>query len=159
MRITDQYLWNIVFTLFFLALVVMGAVIIDGESTKGIGQLVMMDYVLMTLATWRVIRLVVYDGVFKWFREQFYDAKETRGGVVLEKPVSGPRRTLADLISCPWCFGVWAAAMVTFFYLMFSWAFYPVLFLAVAAVATFMQLLANLIGHKAEQLKRENERY
>lgn len=159
MRITDQYLWNIVFTLFFLALVVMGAVIIDGESTKGIGQLVMMDYVLMTLATWRVIRLVVYDAVFKWFREQFYDAKETRGGVVLEKPVSGPRRTLADLISCPWCFGVWAAAMVTFFYLMFSWAFYPVLFLAVAAVATFMQLLANLIGHKAEQLKRENERY
>lgn len=157
MRITDQYFWNVIFLVFFLCLVFMGAVILDGEAYKTYENLLLTDYILIALASFRIIRMVVYDKIFAFFREQFYDATEYKGKVVLVKPESGPRRTLADLLTCPWCFGVWATAMVSFFYLLTPYAFFPVLFLAISAVASFLQILANLIGWKAEQVKLDVE--
>ena len=77
--------------------------------------------------------------------------------MVLEKPKSGPRRTLADLLSCPWCFGIWAAATVVFFYELTPYAYYPILMLAIAGAGTFLQLAANMVGWKAEQLKHDTE--
>lgn len=157
-RITDQYFWNFVFVLFFLAFVVMGMIILNTESRISPEGLTFFDITLITLATFRVIRLVVYDAITKFFREQFWDVKETKMGLMLEKPVAGPRRTLADLMSCPWCIGIWAAATITFFYLWTPYSFFPVLFLAVSAVATTLQLLANMIGWQSEKLKQESER-
>jgi Protein of unknown function (DUF1360) len=157
LRITDQYFWNFVFSIFFLALVAMAAIILESESRIRLNELVLADYVLITLASWRLTRLFVYDAITKFFREQFWDLKKVGKGFALEKPKIGPRRTLADLLSCPWCFGVWATAMVTFLYLISSYMVYPVLILALSGVATFLQLLSNLVGHKAEQLKQEVE--
>lgn len=158
MRITDQYLWNIIFSLFFTVLVVLGIIILDSEAYREWADLTLVDYFLMTFASWRLIRLFVYDAVTKFLREQFYDVEKVKGGTLLKKPEKGPRRTLADLFSCPWCFGVWATALIVFLYMMYAWAIYPVAFLAVSAVATYLQLLANLTGHRAEQLKNQNER-
>jgi hypothetical protein len=157
MRITDQYFWNIVFTIFFLGFVFMGNVILESESYRTFDALNVYDYLIMILAAFRLTRLVVYDKITAFFREQFYDVVESRAGYTLEKPSHGPRRTLADLLSCPWCFGVWAGATVSFFYLLTPYAFYPILILAISAPATLMQLTANMIGWKAEQLKRDVE--
>lgn len=157
MRITDQYFWNVAFSIFFLALVFMGVVILESEAYKDMANLTLVDYVLMALASFRVIRLVVYDKITAFFREQFYDVNPTKTKMALEKPATGPRRTLADLLTCPWCFGVWAAATVSFFYLLTPYALYPVLLLALSAVASFIQLLSNLIGWKAEQIKQDVE--
>lgn len=157
MRITDQYFWNVIFLLFFICLVFMATVILEGEAYRSYESLTLLDLSLIALASFRIVRLVVYDLIFAFFREQFYDAVEQKGKVTLVKPESGPRRTLADLLGCPWCFGVWSAAMVTFFYLLTPYAFYPTLFLALAAVASFLQVLANLIGWKAEGAKNEVE--
>jgi hypothetical protein len=90
-------------------------------------------------------------------REQFYDVKKIGKGYTLVKPATGPRRTLADLFSCPWCFGLWATASVTFFYLITPYAYFFVLFLALASVASFFQVLTNMIGWQAEKLKDEME--
>jgi hypothetical protein len=78
--------------------------------------------------------------------------------MTLVKPARGPRRTLADLLSCPWCFGMWAAGTVAFFYLLTPYAFFVVLMLAIGALGTLLQLLANMIGWKAEQLKYDVEK-
>jgi hypothetical protein len=43
--------------------------------------------------------------------------------------------------------------MVSFFYLFSPIFFYPILFLALAGVATLLQVSSNLIGWKAEELK------
>jgi len=158
LRITDQYLWNFIFSLFFVVMVVMGSIILNTEAHLAITDLTVWDFALITLATWRLIRLFVYDAVTKFIREQFYDAARIKGGYELTKPTRGPGRTLADLFSCPWCMGVWLSATVTFFYLLTPLAYFPVLFLAIAAVATYLQLLANLTGHAAENLKNKNER-
>jgi hypothetical protein len=157
-RITDQYFWNFVFGVFFLILIIMGAIILETEARVPLAELTLVDYLLITLATWRVIRLFVYDEVTKWLREQFWDVEKVGRARQLVKPKHGPRLTIANLFSCPWCFGVWAATLVTFFYLLTPYAVFPVILLALSAVASFLQLVANLIGHRAEQLKDQNER-
>lgn len=156
-RITDQYFWNVVFGLFFLLLTVMGAIILDTESRIPFAQLTITDFALITFASWRVVRLFVYDTSTKWLREQFMDVKAVGKRFILVKPLTGPRRTLAELFSCPWCFGMWAAASVTFFYLITPYAYYFVLFLSIAALASFLQILSNLVGWHAEKLKTEVE--
>jgi len=156
-RITDQYFWNFVFLCFFLVLIVMGTIILETESRLGYTDLSSIDYILITLASWRLTRFFVSDIITKFIREQFWDIKKNGKEYQLEKPKIGPRRTLADLFDCPWCFGVWATATVLFFYLITPYAVFPVTILALSAVATFLQLLANMIGHRAEQLKRDNE--
>ena len=156
-KITDQYFWNVVFSVFFLGLIIMATIILETESRIPLTELTLTDYVLITLATWRMVRLFVYDAITKFFREQFWDIVKVGKGLELEKPKFGPRRTLADLLSCPWCFSVWAAAMVSFIYLISPYGVYFVLLLAISAAATFLQLLSNLIGHKAEAAKIENE--
>jgi Protein of unknown function (DUF1360) len=156
-RITDQYFWNVVFGLFFLLLAIMGAIILDTETRIPFDKLTLTDFVLISLASWRLIRLFVYDTMTKWLREQFYDVKQVGKKYTLVKPATGPRRTMADLFSCPWCFGLWASASVTFFYLITPYAYFFVLFLALAAVASFLQILTNMIGWHAEKLQDEVE--
>jgi hypothetical protein len=156
-RITEQYIWQVVFSAFFLALVVMGVIILDTESRLAFEELTLIDFALITLATWRLIRLFVYDAITKFIREQFFDTVEGPRGYVLEKPRAGPRRALNELMMCPWCIGVWMAATVTFFYLLTPLAIYPVIFLAVSAVASFLQILSNLVGWQAEKVKKETE--
>lgn len=154
-RITDQYFWNFVFGLFFLLLIIMGAIILETESRIPLSELSLFDFTLITLASWRVTQLFVFDSITKFIREQFYDVKKVGKGFGLVKPTTGPRRTLADLFSCPWCFGLWAAASVTFFYLLFSMFQFFAIFLAISAVATFLQLLTNMVGRQAEKLKED----
>ena len=157
-RITDQYFWNFVFSIFFLLLIIMGAIILETEARIPLTELGLVDYVLITLASWRVIRLFVYDEVMKWLREQFWDVEKVGRVRQLVKPKQGPRLTIANLLSCPWCFGVWAATCVIFFYLLTPYAVFVIVLLAVSAVASFLQILTNMIGHRAEQLKNQNER-
>jgi len=156
-RITDQYFWNVVFILFYIGLLIMAMIILSTEARMAYAELTLFDLVLISLASFRVTRLFVYDGMTKFLREQFYDAKVVRNKVTLVKPTAGPRRTLADLMSCPWCFGVWATTMIVFFYLLTPLATIPTLILAIASIASTLQVFSNMIGWKAEQLKREVE--
>jgi hypothetical protein len=159
MRITDQYFWNFCFATFFASLVVSGVIILEGNERAALHTLTPFEFVILSLATFRLTRLFVYDRITAFFREQFFDAKISKSGIItLEKPKRGPRRTLADLLSCPWCIGVWAGATVVFFYALTPYAWYPVLMLAVSALGTFFQLLSNLVGHRAELLKQDTER-
>lgn len=157
MRITDQYFWNILFLGFFLCIVFLATVILESEAIRPYSTLTLVDYTLIVFASFRLIRLVVYDKITAFFREQFYNLVEYKGQSVLVKPDSGFRRTLADLISCPWCVGPWAVLFVSFFYLLTPYAVYPVFLLALSSVATFLQILVNMLGWKAEQLKRDVE--
>ena len=121
-RLTDQYFWNFVFMVFFIVLIIMGTIILDGEARIPLSELTLTDYVLVTLASWRLTRLFVYDAITKFFREQFFDVVKVGKTFKLEKPKVGPRRTLADLLTCVWCFGMWASATVIFFYLLTPYA-------------------------------------
>ncbi len=157
MRISDQYIWNFLFSLFFASLIISGSIILESVGFRKMAIPSPMEFGILALAALRLTRLFVHDKITAFFREQFYDVVETKTKRLLEKPARGPRRTVADLLSCIWCFGMWAGATVVFFYYLTPYAAFPILFFAVAGAGSILQLLANMIGWKAEELKKEVE--
>lgn len=147
MRFTNQYFWHIIFIFLFI--------LYAGYATYFLRDRLLyvtpFEFIILSLATFRLTRLMVYDRITAFFREQFYNLK---GGKLVE-PERGPRRALNDLVTCPWCFGLWAGATVVFCYYLTPLSWFPILFLAIAGLGAFFQILANMIGWKAEQLKED----
>lgn len=158
-RKEDQNIWNFVFSVFFIA-VLAGVILAIRELTGEFPrEISLFDFVLLSLAAFRITRLIVYDKIARWFRELFADTREfAEDGILFVeiKPYgTGIRHTLHDLLQCPWCIGVWSALIVTFFYFVYPWAWVLILFLAVAGVSSLFQVVANLVGWRAENLKME----
>ncbi len=156
-RITDQYFWSVLFGLFFLLLVIMGSIILSTEMRLSFGDLTIIDYSLITLATWRLVRLFAYDHTTRWLREQFYDLKPQAKGYALEKPKRGVRRALADLFANPWILATWLGAMFIFFYMVSSYAYYFAAFLSVSAVVGFLQTVTQKLEGTKQNAKDDLE--
>lgn len=160
---SSQGIWNFFFGLFFLVLIYLASIILIKVNGSLPTSVNFFDFVLMVLATMRLTRMVVYDKIMKFFRDWFLDEREliSSSGDVLffrDKPIDGPRRTMADLLSCPWCTGVWFAFAVVFFYFLTPYSWFVILALAVGALASFIQVLANMIGWRAEYLKQQTNK-
>lgn len=133
--------WNIWFTVFFLFLAILLTAWLD-TLQKLPSDIRFFDSLLIALAVFRLTRLTVYDAITSYIREWFsHSGENTCCG------------TIHVLITCPWCIGLWYALLVTFFFFATPYAWFPIFFLAVAGSATFLQLLANLIGWHAEGKK------
>jgi len=135
-------LWNTAFGVFFLVIVLMGADWLYGTG-RFAPYIPLGDFLLIALATFRLIRLVSYDIITAFIRD-FLGTYEK--GTFL--------RPLGSLINCPWCSGLWFAFFVTFFYFASPFAWFVILILAIAGVASMFQLTANLLGWSAELKKR-----
>jgi hypothetical protein len=162
MHTDDQGFWNFWFTIIF-GVQLAGATYILLATGKMPTSIPLFDFALVVLATYRLTRLFVYDKITQFVRDWFLIKATVVTGagdmiVTRQKPSHGPRRTLADLLDCPWCFGVWAALFVTFVYFITPIAWYPIFILAVAGLATLVHLTSNMIGWKAELLKKTVER-
>ncbi|HEX8993975.1 MAG TPA: DUF1360 domain-containing protein [Candidatus Paceibacterota bacterium] len=150
----DQNVWNFLFSVLFVALVLASIrhmYVVYGGLPQDI---TFFDLVLIVLAVFRLTRLFVYDMITRFVREWFVrkEIVTTEKGEMVEltQYAKGPLRTISDLLSCPWCTGVWFALPVTYAYFMYDWAWYVILVLAVAGVATLVQITTNLIGWQAE---------
>ncbi|HEY4501745.1 MAG TPA: DUF1360 domain-containing protein [Candidatus Paceibacterota bacterium] len=138
-------IWNFLFSVFFVA--VLALAVWEMREMRG-GFLVAVppfDALIMVFATFRITRLVVYDRIMLWFREFFADRRGAFMAVV------------ADLLQCPWCIGVWAALAVMFAYFVYPWAWSVIFFLALAGAGSLVQVIANAVGWRAENLKKTTE--
>jgi hypothetical protein len=140
-KITDQYFWNLVFLLFYGFLLVMAVIILETESRIALAEITLFDLSLIVLAAWRLTHFFSSDHTTKFLREQLYDLKPTTKSLSLEKPKTGPRRALIDLISSSYSFGLAMTSLVTFFYLLTTYAFYPVVILALSGAVAIIQIL------------------
>ena len=137
------HFWYTTLSLFFVVFATFCYLWLAGNN-KLTTQVPLVDLFLMALAVMRLVRLFTYDIITAFIRNWFVGADP--------QSFLG---TLGMLIHCPWCTGLWFACMVVFFYLATPIAWYAILVLALASVATFFQLLANLIGWKAEIAKQK----
>ncbi|MDB5224431.1 MAG: hypothetical protein JWO43_53 [Candidatus Adlerbacteria bacterium] len=155
----DQNVWNFIFSVFFV-LVLVGVLYAIYLERGGFPTSVsVFDAVLMALASFRITRLVVYDKITRFFREWFVKkilvVNEAGEAVVEIRTIGrGVRHTIYDLLQCPWCIGMWSSLIICGAYFLFPWAWFVILFLALAGAGSFVQILANLIGWKAEGLKQ-----
>src|SRR3989344_9142426 len=158
----NQDFWHFFFAVFFVTLFFIGMWILYRQNGFTPQAISWFDLFLVILASFRLTRLFVYDKIMRFFRNWFMDSRQivTSSGDVLfvrEKPIDGPRRTVSDLLSCPWCTGMWFGFFTTFFYFLTPFAWYAILCLAVAGAASLLQVLANMIGWRAEMVKQKTE--
>jgi hypothetical protein len=157
----DQNFWNF-WLLMLSAILLVAEVWVLDYFGRIPTDIIILDLVLITLATFRLTRLFVYDTIMQFVRDWFLDRKVTYtedNRIIIErkKYQDGFSRAMSDLFSCPWCFGLQAAMLVVFIYYLTPLSWIIILMFAVGGTATFIQLIANATGWKAEYLKRQTE--
>lgn len=154
--------WNILATLLFLALVFLGVDYLKKNSAIP-SYLSFFDFAIITLSVFRLSRLFSYDNVFLFVRELFLDVKRVSfaegGEEHLERvpSVNSVKRILSNLLRCPWCVGIWISLFAFFIYFAFPPTRIFFMILAIAGVASLLQVFTNLIGWSAERKKQEAE--
>lgn len=154
----DQNFWNLIFSALFAVLLGLSLWYFYSAYRVIPRYIPLADFALISLAIFRITRLVVYDKITQFLRDSFLRSRELLGDdgrVYIERSAypGGPLRTISDLLQCPWCTGMWATLVVVFAYYAFAFSWYLILVLAIAAVGNVMQLIANAIGWRAESLK------
>lgn len=137
------HFWNTVFSLFFIVLVVLGITYLAGVG-RIFYDVPIRDVVLMALAIFRLVRLMTYDHITQFIRDWFANAPKNSFG-----------HTVGQLINCPWCTGLWFSFIIVFFYFASIYSWPVILILSLAALASFLQILANSIGWSAEMKKQQ----
>ncbi len=139
------HFWNLMFSLFFAFIFIVGVSWLFGTH-RIFYDVSVRDILLISLATFRLIRLFTYDVITKFIRDSFVEAR--KGTFAF---------TAGELLNCPWCVGLWFSYIVLFFYFATPYAWPVILVLAVAAIASFFQIVANLIGWNAQYRKIETQ--
>ncbi len=140
---TKEKIWNLVSLLVYAALAAATGYFFE-KYGKGFDDVSVWEWVIMALATYRLTRILVYDRIFKAFRD-FIRANERFGLMV----------SLKSLITCPWCAGVWAALGVFVLQYFVPYGYVLNILLSLAGVGTFILVQVNLIGLKNEKTQAE----
>lgn len=156
----DQNFWNFWLLVLSAVILIVEIWILDeyGTLPTSIG---LFDALLVMLATFRSTRLFVYDSIMQFVRDWFLDKTvtitDTEIVVIRKRYLSGFKLAMSGLFSCPWCMGLQMGMFIVFFYYLTPYAWIVIFMFAIAGVATLFQLLANMIGWRAENLKRLTE--
>lgn len=120
--VRGEYLAKIILTTVFLGGF---AFFIIWMLTSGPGldvfRLTTTDLVLLSLATFRLGRLIAYDRVMEPFR-QFFTVTvpdPTGAGDTVEPKGRGFQQSFGQMICCPICAGTWVAALLTYLLYLF----------------------------------------
>ena len=128
----NKAVWNFIFALFYAGLVAASILILYLQN-KLPYSISVFNFILISLATFRLTHLFVYDYITGYIRQYF------------EQFQTGPGKTISNLLSCPWCTGVWVALFVSFFYFITPIAWYVIFIIALAGVGTFIDIIAGRI--------------
>jgi hypothetical protein len=109
-----------------------------------------LDLVLLGLATARVSDIISTDQIMEWLRRPFVKL-ETEEIADREVQVRtgrghGLKRVIGELLTCPWCVGVWVAAFLTYAYFLFPhpiWLF--ILIMAISEIGSIVQTLSTIL--------------
>jgi len=146
-----QKSWNFLATLFYITcFIALGYALtykgLDPQDVK------LRDIALIILATYRLTRLLVFDSIFKIFRD--FVRSKSRYLIFY---------VIREIITCPWCAGVWSAIIIFGIYYLIPFGQFLIILLAISGVASFIVILVNLAGltteekqHRVRELKEES---
>jgi hypothetical protein len=134
----EQHLWHLVTaSMFGIVTVLMISFLISRGKVPS--SIPLFDFFMLTLATFRVTRLLVHDVVLDFVRDLFANAT---GGLAL---------SMHDLLDCPWCTGTWVALFLGFAYFATSLAWSFLLVMAVSGFGTLLTIFASLMTINLEE--------
>jgi hypothetical protein len=148
----QEKFWNFLATLFFIAMVILVGFLMD-KNGKKIDDIKLIDLTMMALATYRLTRILVFDKIFKLFR----DFIRSRSRLYLFF-------VIREIITCPWCAGVWVALVIVVLFFFVPYGKLFIYLMAISGVASFFVVFINNIGlsteerqHRVQQLQKESD--
>jgi len=141
--------WN-----FWSAFVFLSAVVLVGFllRRKGVDieEMTLKEAVLIILAAFRMTRILVFERIFKYFRDVLKNREDLY--------VVG---TIHAMITCPWCAGVWVTLIILVLYYLVPFGVLLVYVLALAGIASMIILVSNLLHMYTERRQRihQKEKY
>ncbi len=143
----NRYL--ILLDVIFVALYI-GAMLILSRLGRLPTTITVLDLVLLGFASARLTDVLSTDEIMQWLRQPFVRmTQEEVAGREVETRVGrgrGFRKVLGELLSCPWCVGVWVAAGLSYAYFLapkLVWLF--VLVLAVSEIGSLLQTISTIL--------------
>ncbi|MFE8700414.1 DUF1360 domain-containing protein [Cytobacillus sp. FJAT-54145] len=109
------------------------------------------ELVMISLASFRLTRLIVFDKITEFIRSPFFveeeevnEFGETEVYYVPKK--GGLKGFLGELLSCYWCTGIWSATFLCILYMIWPSVTFPILLiLSTAAIAAIIEALIQRI--------------
>lgn len=138
----SEYFWNFLYTLVFLGLVLFGGYFL-WQQKLFLNQLKIFDFIIISLASYRLTRLLVYDKVLNFIRDKIVNSTSEKGWLISSQ----------YLLTCPWCAGVWMSLLITSLYLYHDIGKYLAYIMAVSGIASFIHIIITLLGLIAEERK------
>jgi hypothetical protein len=143
----NQNAWNFasLFVYFILLVTVAALIEVKGIDITETGA---KDLIFIILATYRLTRIIVFEKIFKFFRD--WVKARTKYAVL---------NTLRFIITCPWCMGVWMSLIVVLFFYIIPYGKIIVYIMGVSGVASFIIVTANyMVLSVNEKQDRRNSR-
>lgn len=139
----QQKTWNFLATLFYIACLVGLAYLF---RLKGITRedFRLGDIALLSVATYRFTRILVFDKIFKFFRD-FLKSKDKLYFFFV----------IREIITCPWCAGVWVALIMTALYYLVPFGDIFTILLTISGIASFLVVSVNYIGLSTEEKQQK----
>lgn len=141
----NNYWWHFIASAFYVVVAAASVWILYGAGKRDF-TISGFDFLLLSFATFRIIRLFVYDIIADFIRDYF------------KKFERGFNKTVYEILYCPWCMGIWAAWFISMLYFLFPWAWYFIFFLALAGIGSMIQILSNVWLNVISFLKAKSEK-
>jgi hypothetical protein len=111
------------------------------------------NLLILSLASFRLTRLIVFDKITEFLRKPFFDEviEENSGEVEIyyTPKQKGWKRFVGELLSCYWCTGIWSAVGIVGMYYLSPVFFTPViLILAIAGAASILETIIQFFLEK-----------
>ena len=155
-ELSNQHFWNIMFLVVSAAVFVVCMIFLGPDATGALAGMTPFYFIVLSLAAFRMTRLLVADYIMLWLRDLCVNVKEEtipETGlvcVVREKPAKGIRLLLANLLGCPWCVGVWMSFLGIALYMGVALDIFPlgrviIYVFAIAGAASLIQTLVSAL--------------
>lgn len=111
------------------------------------------NLLILSLASFRLTRLIVFDKITEFLRKPFFDEviEENSGEVEIyyTPKQKGWKQFVGELLSCYWCTGIWSAVGIVGMYYLSPVFFTPViLILAIAGAASILETIIQFFLEK-----------
>ena len=160
-ELADQHFWSIIILVVLVVVFAVFMIFFGPEAAGALSGITSFQFVVLSLATFRLTRLLATDNVMLWLRDMCVNVNEKTNPetgllcIVREKPLKGFRLLLANLFECQWCVSVWAAFIVAVFYISVVLDVFPlgrvvIYVLALAGAASLIQIIVgSLMAQRA----------
>jgi hypothetical protein len=133
MKHQKEYFWHFFTSIIFIILVIAAIIYLNNLNRLNI-PISFFDFVVLSLAVFRLVRLFTYDKVMDFIRDY------------LDKYEKGFGKSLSELIHCPWCTGIWISLFTTFIYFLSPLSWFFIFILAIAGTGSIIQIILIYLG-------------